>query len=79
MQNMRQSIRNTIKTTLYKFWIDIASQMGLRIINDPGRLIRDLDDVLFAIRTMQTQSDVRKVSLFGLYIVNLLLSSCIWG
>jgi hypothetical protein len=61
MQNMRQSIRNTIKTTLYKFWIDIACQLDLRIINEPGRMIRDLDDVLFSIRTMQTQVDVRKV------------------
>lgn len=78
MQNMRQSIRNTIKTTLYKFWIDIASPMGLRIINEPGRVIRDLDDVLFAIRTMQTQADVRKVSLFGMYIVYLVLSCWIW-
>ena len=78
MQNMRQSIRNTIKTTLYKFWIDIASPMGLRIINEPGRVIRDLDDVLFAIRTMQTQADVRKVSLLGMYIVYLVLSCWIW-
>ena len=78
MQNMRQSIRNTIKTTLYKFWIDIATQMGLSIINEPGRVIRDLDDVLFAIRTMQTQSDVRKVSLFGLYTVYLVCILFIW-
>lgn len=64
MQNMRQSIRNTIKITLYKYWIDIANLLNFRVITQPGRPLRELDDVLYCIRTMQSQNDVRKVCKF---------------
>ena len=61
MQNFKDSIRKSIKTMLFKFWIYNANKLGLRLGHEAYRKIRSVTDVLLIIRTPQTLSEIKKV------------------
>ena len=62
MNNIRTTIRKTIQTVIYKYWIDIANQIEMTIPHE-DRALRKIDCVMQSIASIKTYEDAKKVTL----------------
>jgi hypothetical protein len=66
MNNIRTTIRKTIQTVIYKYWIDVANQLQMKIPNEE-RALRKIDCVMQSIASIETYEDAKKVTLSFLH------------
>ena len=73
MINFKDAIRKTIKTMIFKYWIDNANRLGLRIGHEGNRKLRNINDLLLIFRTPQSLAEVKKVCYIFFIIIFFIL------
>ena len=62
MNNIRTTIRKTIQYAIYKYWIDVANQIEMKVPKE-DRALRKIDCVMQSIASVRNYEDAKKVTL----------------